>query len=153
MRTFEHDENRLLVLDDDPLFLGLSRRLAVRTGYQVLAVSSIDEFKTVFASFSPGLLLLDVFLANCTDFENVLDLLAQHHFRGRVILASGLDFRALESAARSARRHGLGIIGTVEKGRNIDKLRTLLDLGRVGQRRKEIVPATAALTSIEDGGV
>jgi len=132
--------DRLLVLDDDPLFLRMLHRAGALHGFHVLTVSSLEDFTSVFSSFSPGLLVLDVCLAGASDFEKALDLLALRRFSGRLILATGLDFRALDRAARHARCRGLDVIGVVEKGRHLERLHALLAVGSTAPRS-----ATAAL--------
>ncbi len=60
---------RILVVDDDPDFVDLSRRILSKAGYQVIAASSGQQALQIMRAEKPDLVMLDVMMA--TPLEGV----------------------------------------------------------------------------------
>jgi PleD family two-component response regulator len=117
--------NRLLVLDDDPAILSLVRRMGEHIGYKTCGVSVFDSFKDQYHELQPTVVLLDLILQR-EDALRVVEFMGRERFSGGLILFSGYDYRILRSIAEVARGHGLNVMGTVEKGRNMQKVPAIL---------------------------
>jgi DNA-binding response OmpR family regulator len=63
------DKQRILVVDDEPNIVHLSRLYLERDGYQVLAVGDGQEALDTIASEKPDLVVLDVMLPSVNGFE------------------------------------------------------------------------------------
>lgn len=136
--------NRMLVLDDDEAMLALVRRMGEQIGYQIGCAASAARFFHLYRELRPTLVVLDLFLQH-EDVLRVIDFLGKEHFAGGVILFSGFDHRHLRSIAQLGRDQGLNIMGTVEKGRNIEKVSAMLRTAFLG-------PLPAAASSRESVG-
>jgi AmiR/NasT family two-component response regulator len=117
--------NRLLVLDDDEGMCNLVRRLAEQIGYQVTCVTTTEKFCEVYPQVWPTMVVLDLVLQQ-EDVLTVIDFIGIDHFPGGVILFTGYDHRFLNFIAQLGRDRGLNIMGTVEKGLNLQKLSSIL---------------------------
>lgn len=117
--------NRLLVLDDEPAILSLVRRMGEQIGYETSCVSAFDSFVEQYRELQPTVVVLDLILQR-EDALSVVEFMGRERFSGGLILFSGYDYRILRSIAEVARGHGLNVMGTVEKGLNMEKVTAIL---------------------------
>jgi ActR/RegA family two-component response regulator len=135
--------NRLLVLDDDERMISLIENMARPIGFETNSSNTASGFIVVFKHFRPSVVVLDIFLQN-EDSMRAIDFLGRSQFKGAVILVSGFDYRFLRSVGEVARDHGLHLLGTVEKGAQIEKVESLIRAAYIGSLRPLLPAALAA---------
>ena len=127
---------RVLVVDDDPVVrrqmtlllssLGVGKVVAVEGAEMALAEIALDDDGN-------DLLITDLNMPG-TDGIEFLRCLAENGYRGRLILASGVEDMILQTAAELARAKGLNLCGTLKKPVTADALLQLL----MGSRKKSV---------------
>lgn len=137
--------NRLLILEDDERMVKLIENIAQPLGYETRASSTASGFISVHKQFAPTVVVLDIFLQN-EDSMRAIDYLGRCQFKGAVILASGFDYRFLRSVGDVARDNGLHVLGTVEKGSQVEKVAALLRSAYIGSLRSLLPGGMAADT-------
>jgi len=105
---------RLLVLDDMPAIGRMFEEIAVEFEFETQLAMTPDEFETLLAQFKPGLVVVDMVFPGGNGLQ-ILRFLESTHYRGAVILMSGLDDRLLTAACELAIALGLDVIGAVRK--------------------------------------
>jgi DNA-binding response OmpR family regulator len=125
------NDNRVLVLDDNPATAAASVRVARDCGYQAMAAASATAFYAEYVNWVPTLLVLDVVLGD-TDVCEVLDFLGRNHCTIPIVLISGYDYRILHSVAKLARGRGLHVADVIEKAGAGDRLQAVLRAHAVG---------------------
>jgi DNA-binding response OmpR family regulator len=116
----------LMVIDDEPAITALFKRLAHRSGYEVIATSDAEEFKQHVRAGDPDLICLDLGMPG-TDGIELLRFHAAEECPCRVLIMSGSDRQMLETALRLAEALGLDIVGSIPKPLQIAEVRDLLD--------------------------
>ena len=101
------ENTAVLVLDDNPLILKLSRALMEREGATVLTASSWIEFNHVLASSSPDVMLIDINLPSIKG-NRLSEVLKSQTNRNSipVILISDLPERAIQEIFPSSGADG-----------------------------------------------
>ena len=120
------DHQRLLVLDDEPDVAATICTMASRMGYEADHTSNIDVFFEKSATWDATHLVIDLQLAGGDGVE-VIKKLGQLNNKASVIIVSGLGGRIIDAAARSAREHGLVLLGTLSKPFSKKQLQELLN--------------------------
>src|SRR3569833_1825469 len=116
---------RMLLIDDEPALADFLAAGARRTGLEA-AITSIDgEFREQFLATNPDMVALDLGMPGMDGVE-LLRFLAEHNYRGPVLLVSGFDRRVLESAFRLGAALGLNMTGPLEKPVRLQDLEELL---------------------------
>jgi EAL domain-containing protein (putative c-di-GMP-specific phosphodiesterase class I)/CheY-like chemotaxis protein len=105
---------RLLVLDDMPAIGRMFDEIAVEFEFGVRITTTPDEFKVVLAEYEPNLVVLDMVFPG-GDGLQILRFLEAAHYRGALIIVSGLDDRLLTAAHGLAIGLGLDVIGAIRK--------------------------------------
>ncbi len=127
----------VLVLDDDPVMLEISRSMLSNLGFS--DVTTCDSGRQALERLDgqgadPDLILLDLNMPGMDGVE-FLRKLVDRHYAGGVILASGEDARILQSAETLVRAHGITALGHLQKPVQPDALAALIDKWRPGVRR------------------
>lgn len=123
--------NSVLVVDDDPFMLDILRDMLGDLGVRDIRVSRGGEEAThALQSHAshPDVVICDINMPGKDGFLLMEDL-ATHQFKGRVIVVSGMDERMLNSAALMGRFHRLQMAGTLTKPVQEHALATLLGRG------------------------
>ncbi len=106
---------KILLLDDDAFMLELLTDLVNGLGYDnVRAESDARQALTALPVFQPELLVCDLSMPEMDGIE-FLRAAAEIHFRGTVILLSGMDSGILRAAETLAMAQGLTILGACTK--------------------------------------
>src|SRR5579871_2471779 len=117
---------RLLVFDDDDATGRLVSRVATLLNIEALAVAEPEAFRASLHRAPPDLIALDLQLGS-TDGIEQLRYLAEHQFRGTIVLMSGFDTRVLATAAALARDLGLNVETSIEKPIRVVELEEVLE--------------------------
>jgi DNA-binding response OmpR family regulator len=101
------NENRLMVMDDDPDVGTFFGQVGEDLGFDVRVISEPANFAVTVLVFSPTVLLLDLQMPGRDGIE-LLRELASLERNPKVLIASGLDSRVLTSAAGGRARAAAG---------------------------------------------
>lgn len=106
---------RILLVDDDPFMLSLLADMLEDLG-QLNVRSESDARQALLAlpQFRPDLLVCDLSMPELDGIE-FLRKVADAHYRGAVLLLSGMDASVRQAADTLARAHGLTLLGTLAK--------------------------------------
>ncbi|SEL03609.1 EAL domain-containing protein [Halomonas daqiaonensis] len=116
---------RLLILDDESMTGETIARIADFAGFEARHLISPSAFFEEATRWHPDILALDLIMPEMDGVE-VMAELARRGCRARLIITSGVGSRVLDAAARSAREHGLDIVGVIAKPFSASALRELL---------------------------
>jgi len=119
------NDNRLLVMDDDPDVGAFFGQVGEDLGFDVKVIAEPEHFVGAVLEFSPTVLLLDLQMPGRDGIELLRELSGLEH-RPKVLIASGLDSRVLTSAAEIGLSMGLDIAGSFCKPIALDELEVLL---------------------------
>jgi DNA-binding NtrC family response regulator len=125
MNTARSNTARLLAIDDSADSAELVARIAVGCGYEAQATSDPDAVRDLVSHWKPEVLTLDLCMPE-TDGINLLAILADSGFDGRLVIISGQDRWFRRAAGRLAEIRGLKVADEFEKPVNIEALRQLL---------------------------
>lgn len=115
----------LLIVDDDPNICELIKDVAEGQGFDVRTASSRDQFKRLYWSFNPSLIILDLQMPRGDGIE-LLRFLGADGCRAQILVVSGMDSRVLVTANRLGLSRGLRMLGVLEKPFAIDDLEAML---------------------------
>ena len=115
---------RLLLIDDEPVLAEYLANAARNSGFEPIITERDDEFREVFLATKPEMVALD--LGMPVDGVELTRFLAEHDYRGPVLIVSGFDRRVLESAFRLGEALGLKMAGPIEKPVRLEVLEELL---------------------------
>src|SRR5262245_10414544 len=121
--------NRLLILDDDPGVLQFLAEVGRQCRYDVALTGSTAELRTIYATFDPSVILLDL-RYDQGDAIEVMSYLKLHRCRAPIVLMSGLDQRVLDAARRVGLEQGLTIVAAAVKPVSMDTLGPILEAHR-----------------------
>jgi DNA-binding response OmpR family regulator len=96
----------VLVLDDSPLILTVTRFALEAAGFEVAAAEDLATFERLRAAFSPDLILVDVQMPEAFGDDVVSTLRGWHGVRVPILLVSGLEEAELARRARAAEASG-----------------------------------------------
>jgi EAL domain-containing protein (putative c-di-GMP-specific phosphodiesterase class I)/ActR/RegA family two-component response regulator len=119
------NENRLMVMDDDPDVGAFFGQVGEDLGFEVRVVADPETFGVSILEFSPTVLLLDLQMPGRDGIELLRELSGLDR-RPKVLIASGLDSRVLTSAAELGVSMGVDIAGSFCKPIALDELEVLL---------------------------
>lgn len=117
---------RLLLIDDEPALADFLAAGARGAGLAAAITSDDSDFRDQFLTTSPDMVALDLGMPGMDGVE-LLRFLAEHHYRGPVLIVSGFDRRVLESAFRLGEALGLKMAGPLEKPVRLQELEELID--------------------------
>jgi two-component system, chemotaxis family, chemotaxis protein CheY len=116
---------RLLSVDDNVDSAELVARIAGRCGYEARVASTPDAIRTAVQTWNPQVLALDLSMPELNGID-LLRLLQENGFEGRVLIISGHDDWMRASAGRLAEARGLKVVGDMQKPLDTARLRQLL---------------------------
>ncbi|MCL7942068.1 EAL domain-containing protein [Halomonas sp. ATCH28] len=116
---------RLLILDDEVMTGETIARVADFDGFDARHITSPAIFFEQVTTWQPDILAIDLIMPEMDGVE-VMAELARRGCQPRLIITSGVGSRVLDAAARSAREHGLDIVGVIAKPFSASSLRELL---------------------------
>jgi EAL domain-containing protein (putative c-di-GMP-specific phosphodiesterase class I) len=120
------NENRLLIVDDEPGFRGFARRAGETAGFETFAAATATEFKEKVRSWQPTVIMLDLNMPGADGVELMREL-ADAKCTARLLIASGVDGKVLEAVGQLASERGLAIAGTLAKPIRYAHLKETLD--------------------------
>jgi EAL domain-containing protein (putative c-di-GMP-specific phosphodiesterase class I) len=106
--------DRLLVIDDDAGFRNYVRRVGEAAGFETLVTADADAFRGHVRAWAPSVIMIDLNMPGADGVELLRDL-AEAKTTARILIASGVDSRILETAEHLAAERGLAIAGTLSK--------------------------------------
>ncbi|MBC7685250.1 MAG: response regulator [Bdellovibrionales bacterium] len=117
---------RVLLLDDDSFVLEIIADMLKELGsFDVRCESDARRALQVLAIEQPHLLICDLSMPDMDGIE-FMHAAADAHFKGSVMLLSGMDEGVRRAAERLARAHGLKVLGTYKKPISAEELRGAL---------------------------
>jgi EAL domain-containing protein (putative c-di-GMP-specific phosphodiesterase class I) len=137
----------LLVVDDEQAFGRFVVKVAVAAGYQAVAADTVPAFWRAVEVAWPTILLLDLQMPDMDGIQ-LLRELGQRRCTSKVVLASGMDARVLDSAHRLGGELGLAMAGTIQKPVRAADLRHFL----TGLANRGGDPTAEALSSAIENG-
>lgn len=117
--------SRILIIDDDTAFATFVERVARLTGFEAVSETDSGRFLAQVAAWLPHVIMLDLNMPR-TDGIELLRELAQAATTAKLLLASGVDQRILDTARQLGIEMGLDIVGTVQKPVRAAELRRVL---------------------------
>jgi CheY-like chemotaxis protein len=105
---------RLLVVDDELEFASIIKIVAGEAGFDVRIVGSSAEFEQALEDWQPAVITLDMVMPGRDGLE-LLSVLSQRAFGGRIVIISGMDPTHLHMAATIATVKKLRLAATVAK--------------------------------------
>jgi len=98
---------KILLIDDSEISLHFAEAALVRDGFEVRSTTSLDEFDTVVADWSPNLVLTDVNMPGMPGDELCKELKNRYETSAiPVVLFSSLDEAELAELARTCAADG-----------------------------------------------
>jgi EAL domain-containing protein (putative c-di-GMP-specific phosphodiesterase class I)/ActR/RegA family two-component response regulator len=120
-------QNRLLVVDDDPMVGDAIKHVAEGIGFDVAVAGTPQDFYDTYSSFRPTVVILDLMMPD-TDGIELMRFLAESRCLAQILLASGVDINIIHSAQRLGRIHGLNMAGVLQKPMSVADLESVLRL-------------------------
>jgi DNA-binding response OmpR family regulator len=124
---------QLLLIDDEPALADFVANAARECGFDPTVTSNDMAFRDEFRAGRPDAVAMD--LGMPVDGVELLRFLSDELFQGPVLIISGFDRRARESAFRLGEAQGLNMAGPLEKPVRLEELEGLL------KRLKPVVPS------------
>lgn len=117
---------RLLIIDDEPDIGAILQYIAEDCGFEVVATTTSEAFKTNYTTFRPTVVVVDLAVPN-TDGIELFRWLADEGCTAPILILSGFDDKVLESAKLLGEARGLVMAGIINKPMHADGIRALLD--------------------------
>ncbi len=118
-------QNRLLILDDDPMIGQTMAYIARSMGVDAYTTTTAGDFFNQVDKWQPDRIAIDLVMPDMDGVEVLVEL-ARLNCRAQIIITSGVGARVLDAARRSAAEHGLNILGILSKPFSPAALRQLL---------------------------
>ena len=118
-------ENKLLVIDDQPDLCEFISEAALSLGFETMAVTEPDAFRRAVQDFQPTVVVLDLQMPGADGIE-LLRYLGERGSKAQVLVASGMDQRVLATAEQIGRSQGLSMLGALQKPILLNDLETTL---------------------------
>jgi len=115
---------RVLILDDEAAIGRLICRVADSIGIEAQAVVDTQAFHSLFRSYAPDLIVLDLQIGAFDGIEQ-LRFLAEQEYRNPIVLISGFDGRVLDVAQQFGRQLGLKVVRALSKPIRLEELTAL----------------------------
>lgn len=120
-------ECRLLILDDEPMvgetILAMTKSIGAAAQY----TESAETFLQLLESWQPTHIALDLMMPEA-DGVSMIQQLGKIGTNAKLLIVSGADARIVDAAQRSARQHGLSLVGALAKPFTRNALATLLSV-------------------------
>ncbi len=121
-------EKRLLVVDDEPEFCELVRKVAADLDYEVQVATNGHTFQSAYLTLQPTLIVMDMVMPEMDGNELVLWLVEQGYAADLVII-TGYNPDYAKDARLLAEFKGLRSVTTLTKPIRIARLREVLSSG------------------------
>jgi EAL domain-containing protein (putative c-di-GMP-specific phosphodiesterase class I)/FixJ family two-component response regulator len=128
---------RVLILDDDASVGQTIQWLAEGFGFKAAFVTHAEAFFLKLVEMNPDIITIDLVMPDLDGVE-IMRLLAERNCRAKIVISSGMGTRVLDAAQRSAREHGLSILGIISKPISKEALRSLIGVG--SDRDQPLIP-------------
>ena len=116
---------RVLIIDDDESVLKYMSLMVQQSGFEVVVSSTIKP--NLLAGFGPSdFVFVDMQMPGMDGIQ-VLEVLARHGVKSRIVPMSGSHAEVLETAERIAKRNGLSVAGFLTKPFRQTELRHILE--------------------------
>ncbi|MCH8529915.1 MAG: EAL domain-containing protein [Saccharospirillum sp.] len=135
-----YQKKKLLILDDDALTGQTIRSIAEFAGLEVRFTTESRQFFLWARDWQPTFIAIDLIMPEMDGVE-VMQALAKQQSQANLIITSGVGSRVLDAAVRSAREHGLNILGSLAKPFSPAELRALLSQGSAAKLTRAETPA------------
>lgn len=122
---------RLLVIDDMVDICTLVAGVAERCGYDVKTTADPAEFRDIYRTFRPDVIVLDLAIPG-SDGIDLLHFLVEERSAAKILIMSGFPAGVQEAAKRLGEVRGLDMAGTLPKPLRAADLRTILTRLRGG---------------------
>jgi len=116
---------RMLIVDDEPDFLVVVRRVAERLGFEVESMTHGRDFKQAYARFDPTVVILDMIMPDVDGIE-LIEWLASVQSKAQIIIISGFTPIYAKTAMTLGEAKGLLSISRLAKPVSLAALTTLL---------------------------
>jgi EAL domain-containing protein (putative c-di-GMP-specific phosphodiesterase class I) len=116
---------RLLMIDDDPAYCRLVKRVAEPHGFEVIVTDDPKDFQKAAQSWCPTLVIMDLQMPGKDGIE-LLRELAIGKCSAAIVLSSGLDLRTLEAGHRLGAERGLKMERVLQKPVSLEQLNDLM---------------------------
>ena len=134
-------QDRLLVIDDDSGFRNYVRRVGEAIGFETVATGDAQVFKERVRSWEPSVIVMDLNMPGADGVELLRDLV-EAKSTARVLIASGVEDRILDTAERLAVERGIAVAGTLHKPVRAALLRETLE--KLREFEKPLLAGTLA---------
>lgn len=141
------NENRLLIMDDDPDVADFFEQVGLGLGFDVRSLHDPENFFDALESFEPNLLLLDLQMPGRDGIELLRELGATG-CAADIFIASGLDSRVLTTAEQLGRSLGLKMAGSFCKPIALEELKSLL----LNHKQEQKIITAGQLEAAIEGG-
>jgi len=118
-------DQRLLVIDDEPVFCEFVRRVAESEGFDVAVARDGDSFKQAYLEREPAVIILDLVMPDVEGIE-LLQYLASQGCRSRVFIVSGYSPEYPRLAKAVACSRGMTNVEALAKPIKASQLRAAL---------------------------
>ncbi|HEX7048554.1 MAG TPA: EAL domain-containing response regulator [Gammaproteobacteria bacterium] len=152
-------DQRLLIMDDDPVIGRTIGLMAESIGMQYRAAVAPEEFFQQLGSWNPTHIVLDLVMPEMDGVE-IMRQLADRACKACIIISSGVEGRIRDAARRAAVERNLDVVGVLSKPFKADQLRSLVQKreysplarpGRTGNGKRFEVTEGALWTALEQG--
>ncbi len=118
-------DNRLLVVDDEADFGEFVRDVGEGLGYEVVYTPRSTEFKELYRSFSPTVIVVDIVMPDIDGIE-LIQWLTAEGYTNKVVVVTGFNPRYAKMAELLAESHGVSEVITLTKPVSLADLRTAI---------------------------
>ena len=128
-------DDRLLIIDDDAGFCDFASRVAEGVGFETMVTAEAPAFKEQLRAWNPSVVMLDLNMPAVDGIELLRDLVDMR-IAARVVIASGVDQKVLETVAGLAGERGLKIAAALQKPVRPEALQQVLEQQREAEREQ-----------------
>ena len=120
------NEKRMLLIDDELGFREFVGKVATSAGYEVELTSNAKDFMSLYESFNPTLIVMDMIIPEMDGFELMQWLITQN-CEARVLVVTGYNPHYAEMAETIGADSGKLDVQTLTKPIGLMELRAALD--------------------------
>lgn len=120
---------RLLVVDDEPDICEFIKEVAENVGFEVAVVDRPTRFRSVYRSFSPTDIMLDLMMPGVDGVE-LLRFLGAERCDAGILLITGSNPRVVNTVKRLGGTLGLRMVAALRKPVQLDDLEAALRKAR-----------------------
>lgn len=117
--------NRLLIVEDDHAVAQLIGSICKEVGYEIEITSALADFLAYLDSGFPTHIVLDLNMPTVDGIE-LMRVLADRNSKAKIVIASGVGGRVLDTARRLGQDRGLDVVATLPKPFRLAELSQLM---------------------------